>query len=206
LNPSEPTRQRGSLPRPLSCRTGFRTICQPAQRGKYAEAYDHARKIHKRGLEGIVDFLNQQGENKTEDEVYPSRTILRRIATEGRKFGFGLCVISQRPSRLDATAPSQCNSQLILKIVNPNDQMYIRLTVESLAQSDLLALPDLSQGQALLSGAMVPSPSLVKIRIRESSEGIPAKDRLKEVDEFYHQHKSQHIAVTTYNEVLLRHN
>jgi DNA helicase HerA-like ATPase len=78
---------------------------------------------------------------------------------------------------------SQCNSQIILKILNPNDQNYIRQTVETLAMADLLALPDLSQGEALLSGAMIPVPSLVKIRRRQSLEGIPARDRLQELTE-----------------------
>jgi DNA helicase HerA-like ATPase len=131
----------------------------------------------------VVEEAHNFAPFQEEDEVSPTRSILRRIATEGRKFGFGLCVISQRPSRLDPTVLSQCNSQIILKILNPNDQNYIRQTVESLALSDLLALPDLSQGEALLSGVMIPVPSLVKIRKRLSMEGIPARDRLKELTE-----------------------
>jgi len=66
------------------------------------------------------------------EESFPSRSTLRRVATEGRKFGFSLCIVSQRPSRLDSTVLSQCNSQVILRVVNPEDQRYIRLTVESL--------------------------------------------------------------------------
>ncbi len=132
----------------------------------------------------VVEEAHNFAPAVVEEELYPSRTILRRIATEGRKFGFGLCVISQRPSRLDATVLSQCNSQLILRIVNPNDQNYIRQTVESLASADLLTLPELSQGEALLSGSMIPIPSLVRIRLRESKEGIPAMDRLKEIAEY----------------------
>jgi len=131
----------------------------------------------------VVEEAHNFAPFQEEDGVVPTRSILRRIATEGRKFGFGLCVISQRPSRLDPTVLSQCNSQIILKILNPNDQNYIRQTVESLAMADLLALPDLSQGEALLSGAMIPVPSLVKIRRRQSLEGIPARDRLQELTE-----------------------
>jgi DNA helicase HerA-like ATPase len=131
----------------------------------------------------VVEEAHNFAPFQEEDGVVPTRSILRRIATEGRKFGFGLCVISQRPSRLDPTVLSQCNSQIILKILNPNDQTYIRQTVESLAMADLLALPDLSQGEALLSGAMIPVPSLVKIRRRQSLEGIPARDRLQELTE-----------------------
>ena len=132
----------------------------------------------------VVEEAHNFAPAQTEDETYPSRTVLRRVATEGRKFGFGLCVISQRPSRLDPTVLSQCNSQLILRIVNPNDQIYIRNTVESLAESDLYALPELSQGEALISGAMVTIPSLIKIRTRESQEGIPAVNRFDEISKW----------------------
>ncbi len=119
-----------------------------------------------------------------EDIVLPSRITLRRIATEGRKFGFSLCIVSQRPSRLDSTVLSQCNSQIILRVVNPEDQYYIRQTVESLAETDLWILPDLTQGEALLSGSMISIPSVVQIRLRESEESIRAVDRVREIDEF----------------------
>ena len=68
--------------------------------------------------------------------------------------------------------------------MNPNDQNYIRQTVESLAQSDLMTLPDLSQGEALISGAMIKVPTVVKIKSRSSKEGIPAKNRLEEIAEY----------------------
>lgn len=132
----------------------------------------------------VVEEAHNFAPAQTEDEVFPTRGILRRIATEGRKFGIGLCVISQRPSRLDSTVLSQCNSQVILRVVNPNDQIYIRQTVESLATTDLMALPDLSEGEALLSGAMVPIPSVIRIRERESREGVPAVNRLREIQEY----------------------
>lgn len=131
----------------------------------------------------VVEEAHSFAPAQVEEENFPSRRILRRIATEGRKFGFALCVISQRPSRLDATVLSQCNSQVILRVVNPNDQNYIRQTVESLAENDLRSLQDLSQGEALLSGSMIAIPSLVRIRERISQEGIPAVDRLKEIEE-----------------------
>jgi len=44
-----------------------------------------------------------------------SSKILRTIASEGRKFGLGLCVVSQRPARLDKSVLSQCSTQIIMK-------------------------------------------------------------------------------------------
>ncbi|MDP6670662.1 MAG: ATP-binding protein, partial [archaeon] len=48
-----------------------------------------------------------------------SRSIIRTIAREGRKFGACLCLVSQRPVKLDTTALSQCNTHIILRITNP---------------------------------------------------------------------------------------
>lgn len=89
---------------------------------------------------------------------------------------------------------SQCNSQVILRVVNPEDQYYIRQTVESLAETDLWILPDLTQGEALLSGAMISIPSVVQIRLRESEESIKAVDRVRELDEFLEGERGKKIA------------
>jgi len=133
----------------------------------------------------VIEEAHNYAPSYIEEEILiPSRITLRRIAIEGRKFGFSLCIVSQRPSRLDSTVLSQCNSQVILRVVNPEDQHYIRQTVESLAETDLWTLPDLTQGEALLSGSMISIPSVVQIRLRESEESIKAVDRVREIDEY----------------------
>ncbi|MBE0448225.1 MAG: hypothetical protein IBX64_09040 [Actinobacteria bacterium] len=55
--------------------------------------------------------------------------------------------------------------------------------MESLAETDLWILPDLTQGEALLSGSMIPIPSVAQILLRESEESIRAVDRVREIDE-----------------------
>jgi hypothetical protein len=90
--------------------------------------------------------------------------MVRQIAQEGRKFGVGLVLISQRPSRLDETALSQCNSFVIMRMVNPADQNYIRRVIESLGEDEAKLLPDLDVGEALLSGQMINFPVLAKIK------------------------------------------
>ncbi len=50
-----------------------------------------------------------------------SSKIMRTIASEGRKFGLGLVIITQRAAKVDKNVLSQCNTQIILKITNPND-------------------------------------------------------------------------------------
>jgi len=100
-----------------------------------------------------------------------SRSILRRIAREGRKFGVGLCLISQRPSRLDQDVLSQCNTQIIMRIVNPLDQDFIRKSAEAVTEDVIKDLPGLNRGEAIITGAAINFPMHVKIRARGTKPG-----------------------------------
>jgi hypothetical protein len=102
---------------------------------------------------------------KTDDAV--SLPIIRRIITEGRKFGTGLMLISQRPSRLDETIVSQCNSFLILRVVNPNDQTFVRRVMENLTDSDARMIPGFGPGQGIVSGQVVRFPLPVRVKMDE---------------------------------------
>ncbi|MCB0190746.1 MAG: ATP-binding protein [Anaerolineae bacterium] len=94
--------------------------------------------------------------------------ILKQILGEGRKFGVGVGLISQRPGKLDADVLSQCNTQCLLRIVNPNDQAKVRESVESVGQDFLRELPALSKGQAIIAGAAVNTPVLCRVRRRHT--------------------------------------
>lgn len=93
----------------------------------------------------------------------------KQIAQEGRKFGVGLIMISQRPSRLDETTLSQCNSYIIMRLVNPADQSFVRKVIESLGEDEAKMLPDLDVGEAILSGQLINFPVLVRMKTPESS-------------------------------------
>ncbi len=92
-----------------------------------------------------------------------SSTPINRIAAEGRKFGIGLCIVSQRPNKVDQNVLSQCNSQIILKIVNPRDQSQIENSSEAISAELLQDLPSLNKGEAVIVGSCVLLPALVKI-------------------------------------------
>lgn len=93
----------------------------------------------------------------------PSLETIRKIITEGRKFGTGLLLVSQRPSRVDETILAQCNSFLILRLVNPRDQNYVKQIMENLDEKDARMLPGFGPGQGVISGQAVRFPLLVKI-------------------------------------------
>lgn len=89
--------------------------------------------------------------------------VIQKIAAEGRKFGIGLGIVSQRPSKLDSDVTSQCNTLLTMRIKNPDDQQFIRQASEMLSEQDVNELPALSTGEALITGEAIRAPLLVKI-------------------------------------------
>jgi uncharacterized protein len=112
-----------------------------------------------------------------------SITTTRQIAQEGRKFGVGLVVISQRPSRLDETTLSQCNSFIIMRMVNPADQAFVRKVVETLGEEEAKLLPDLDVGEALLSGQFINFPVLVRVKEPASKGEHEEEDAFKQLEE-----------------------
>jgi DNA helicase HerA-like ATPase len=89
--------------------------------------------------------------------------VFERIAKEGRKYGFSLLVVSQRPSDVSRTILSQCNNFLALRLTNESDQNVVkRLMPDSLAGLTAI-LPLLDTGEALLLGDAVLLPSRIKL-------------------------------------------
>jgi len=102
--------------------------------------------------------------------------VLKTILSEGRKFGVGVCLISQRPSKIDSDILSQCMTQIIMRIVNPADQENIRASVESVGRELIEELPGLTKGQALVAGVAINSPILMRTRQRLTSHGGVSKN------------------------------
>jgi hypothetical protein len=91
------------------------------------------------------------------------RETFERIAREGRKFGLGLVLSSQRPSELSPTVLAQCNTFLLHRIVNDRDQELVgRLVPDNLGVL-LRELPSLPSRQAILLGWATPVPTLVEM-------------------------------------------
>lgn len=100
-----------------------------------------------------------------------SSKIFRTIAAEGRKFGLGLTIISQRAAKIDKSVLSQCNTQMILKVTNPNDLKAITASVEGLTAGMADEIQRLPIGVALVVGGNVQMPLFVEVRPRESRHG-----------------------------------
>lgn len=100
-----------------------------------------------------------------------STNILKQILSEGRKFGVGIGLITQRPGKLDQDVLSQCMTQIIMRIVNPIDQDTIAKSVEGAGRAMLAELPALTKGQAIISGVGVNTPVMCRIRPRKTKHG-----------------------------------
>ena len=105
-----------------------------------------------------------------------SYNVLRTILSEGRKFGVGVCLISQRPSKINPDILSQCMTQIIMRIINPSDQENIRSSVETIGKDLIEELPGFTKGQALVAGVAVNSPILIRVRERLTSHGGSSKN------------------------------
>jgi len=96
-------------------------------------------------------------------EKNPSTLWLGKIAREGRKFGVGLGIVSQRPKKLDDDILSQTNTKIILKLVEPNDQRYVQHASEQISEDLMSDIASLGVGEAVIVGYAITIPAMVKI-------------------------------------------
>jgi DNA helicase HerA-like ATPase len=114
-----------------------------------------------------------------------STNILKTILSEGRKFGVGIGLITQRPGKLDQDVLSQCMTQFIMRIVNPIDQQTIASSVEGAGRRLLDELPALTKGQVIVSGVAVNTPVLCAVRQRLSKHGGETIDAPSEWQKYF---------------------
>lgn len=115
-------------------------------------------------IEEAHNFTPEKGFGQT-----ISNPILRKIASEGRKFGLGLGVISQRPARIDKNVLSQANTQFILRVTNPNDLKAISKSFEGITSEVEDMIKSLPPGVAFVLGNEY--PVMTDVRTRKSKHG-----------------------------------
>lgn len=105
-----------------------------------------------------------------------SRKAIEYIAKNGRKYGVGLCVVSQRPADVSETVLSQCGTFVCLRIANPDDQDYVRQMVPDAARGVFAALTSLARGEAIAMGEAVPMPVRFQVTMPEPPPNSPSID------------------------------
>jgi DNA helicase HerA-like ATPase len=102
--------------------------------------------------------------NRGEAQYEAAQEAVRRIAKEGRKYGLGLILVSQRPSEVEATVLSQCNSWIVLRITNDADREHVRSILPDSMAGLTKMLSGLRRQEAIFVGqaAMLPSRIIVR--------------------------------------------
>ncbi len=92
----------------------------------------------------------------------PCKRAIAKIAKEGRKYGASLCIVTQRPSEIDPTILSQCNTVFALRMSNDRDQAIVQSAVSDTGSGLLEFLPALGQREAIAFGDGVTLPVRIK--------------------------------------------
>lgn len=124
------------------------------------------------------------------------RETFEKIAREGRKFGLGLVVSSQRPSELSTTVLAQCNTFLLHRLVNDRDQDLVQRMVPDSLGGIFQELPSLPSRQAILLGWATELPVLVEMRELAEDHRPRSSD-----PEFWNSWIRQTVPNTTWQQV-----
>jgi len=116
--------------------------------------------------------------DRGEAEYAAAQTAIRRIAREGRKYGIGLMLVSQRPADVESTVISQCGTWLVLRLTNAADQQHVSRFLPDGLSGMTKALPNLAQQEAIFVGEGAAMPA--RVRIRElSDDQLPKSETAK---------------------------
>ena len=102
--------------------------------------------------------------NRGEAQYEAAQDAIRRLAKEGRKYGIGLILVSQRPSEVEATVLSQCNSWIVLRITNESDRSHVQGVLPDSLAGLTKVLSGLRRREAIFVGQAAVLPSRILIR------------------------------------------
>lgn len=134
------------------------------------EALQRYRKINGKSLPSVLvmeeahSFITRYNDNNEGNSSSTCTKVFEKIAREGRKFGLGLVLSSQRPSELSPTVLSQCNSFIMHRISNDRDQELVGKLLPDNFKGLLKELPSLPSQRAILLGWASELPIMLKIR------------------------------------------
>lgn len=138
-------------------------------------------------MEEAHRYLRQEG-------VGTAKEIVGRLVKEGRKYGIGAMVVSQRPSEVDETILSQCGTHITLRLSNPSDRARIKGTLPDSLGGLMDMLPTLRTGEAIITGEAAHLPMRARIYLPSPEHRPDSQDpsvttawQHKRIDEDYQQ-------------------
>lgn len=122
--------------------------------------------------------------NKSDNNSY-SKEAVEKVFKEGRKFGLGALVISQRPSEISETILAQVGTFIALRLTNSGDQSIVKNSAPDNLNSLIELLPSLRTGEAIIVGEAIKIPSRVRLKLNEPR---PTSDDPKLVEKWLELH------------------
>ena len=101
--------------------------------------------------------------DRGEAEYAAAQGAIRRIAREGRKYGLGLMLVSQRPSDVESTVIAQCGTWLVLRLTNHADQQHVARFLPDGLSGMTKSLASLGQQEAIFVGEGAALPSRIRV-------------------------------------------
>ncbi len=135
-------------------------------------------------------YLSDTGKSKA------ARKTVERIAKEGRKYGVSCMIVSQRPAEISETITAQCNNFVSMRLLNPNDQAYVRKLVPDSLANFIDILPTLRQGEAFIIGDAVAIPTRVMV---DMPDPRPASGDIKFYEKWEHGDEKTNVAEVVSN-------
>lgn len=120
-------------------------------------------------MEEAHRYLGKDGDN-------PARDMVQRIVKEGRKFGVGAMIVSQRPSEIDETILSQCGTLMALRLSNSADQAKVKAALPDSLSGLIDTLPVLRTGEAIIMGEAAQLPIRCRINLPPEGERPNSED------------------------------
>jgi len=118
----------------------------------------------------ICEEAHRYVPNRGEAQYEAAQEAIRRIAKEGRKYGVGLMLVSQRPSEVDGTVLSQCNSWIVLRLSNEVDRAHVAAILPDSMAGLTKMLSGLRRQEAIFLGQAAVLPSRIMIRSLETTQ------------------------------------
>ena len=130
------------------------------------DALQWSRKLSEGGRERPLLFVFEEAHTYLgSSEPQPVQTAVQRVVKEGRKYGIGAMVVSQRPSEVDPTILSQCGTIIALRLSNAKDRGHVVSAAADNLAGVLSLLPVLRTGEAIVVGEAVPLPMRVLVEL-----------------------------------------
>ena len=126
----------------------------------------------------ICEEAHRYVPNHGEAQYKEAQEAIRKIAKEGRKYGLGLGLVSQRPSDVESTVLSQCNSWIVLRLTNSGDQEHVAKFLPDSLSGLTKMLPALTRREAIFVGEAAALPSRIRIR-QLSDDKLPDSNDIK---------------------------